>query len=90
MRSGGRAHTRQSQTGEDLPQIAEWARQSRLHFQHFVIFIRLEARLQPNIGFTFERASCIHDFTDFRQPNVTKFEHNTSIGVATNPFGTEF
>jgi len=32
----------------------------------------------------------MHDFTDFRQPNFTKFEHNTSIGVAMNPFGTEF
>jgi len=25
-----------------------------------------------------------------RRPNFTKFEHNTSIGVAMNPFGTEF
>jgi len=25
-----------------------------------------------------------------RQPNFTKFEHNTSIGVEINPFGTEF
>jgi len=24
------------------------------------------------------------------RPNFTKFEHNTSIGVAMNPFGTEF
>jgi len=32
----------------------------------------------------------MHDFTDFRRPNFTKFEHNTSIGVAMNPFGTEF
>jgi len=26
----------------------------------------------------------------FRQPNFTKFEHNTSIGEAMNPFTTEF
>jgi len=26
----------------------------------------------------------------FRRPNFTKFEHNASIGVAMNPFGTEF
>jgi len=32
----------------------------------------------------------MHGFTDFRQPNFTKFEHNTSIGVAMNPFGKEF
>jgi len=25
-----------------------------------------------------------------RQPNFTKFEHNTSIGVAMKTFGTEF
>jgi len=25
-----------------------------------------------------------------RRPNFTKFEHNTSIGVAINPLGTEF
>jgi len=25
-----------------------------------------------------------------RRPNFTKFEHNTSIGEAMNPFGTEF
>jgi len=34
-------------------------------------------------------AHCVHDFTDFRQPNFTKFGHNTSVGVAMNPFGTE-
>jgi len=32
----------------------------------------------------------MHDFIDFRQPRFTKFEHNTLIGVAMNPFGTEF
>jgi len=32
----------------------------------------------------------MHDFADFRQPNFTIFEDNTSIGVAMNPFGTEF
>jgi len=32
----------------------------------------------------------MHDFTDFRQPHFTKFEHNTSIGVVMHPFGTEF
>jgi len=32
----------------------------------------------------------MHDFTDFRQPNFTKFERNTSIGVAMNLLGTEF
>jgi len=26
----------------------------------------------------------------FRQPNFTKFEHNTSIGVSMKTFGTEF
>jgi len=26
----------------------------------------------------------------FRRPSFTKFEHNTSIGVAMNPFGTKF
>ena len=25
-----------------------------------------------------------------RRPNFTKCEHNTSIGIAMNPFGTEF
>jgi len=25
-----------------------------------------------------------------RRPNFTKFEHNTSIGVVMNPFGTDF
>ena len=30
----------------------------------------------------------IHDFTDFRRPNFTKFERNTSIGIAMNPFIT--
>jgi len=25
-----------------------------------------------------------------RRPNFTKFEYNTSIGEAMNPFGTEF
>jgi len=28
----------------------------------------------------------MHDFTYFRQPNFTKFEQNTSIGVAVFPF----
>ena len=32
----------------------------------------------------------LHDFTDFCQPNFTKFEHNTSIGVAMYPFRTKF
>jgi len=32
----------------------------------------------------------MHDFTDFRRANFTKFEHNTSIGVAMNPFETEY
>jgi len=32
----------------------------------------------------------MHDFINFRQPKFTRFEHNTSIGVAMNPFGTEF
>jgi len=32
----------------------------------------------------------MHEFTDFCQPNFTKYEHNTSIGVAMNPFETEF
>ena len=32
----------------------------------------------------------MRDFTDFRQSNFTKFEHNTSISVAMNPFETEF
>jgi len=31
-----------------------------------------------------------HDFADFRRPIFTKFEHNTSIGVATKTFGAEF
>jgi len=35
-------------------------------------------------------ANRMHDFSDFRQPNFTKFEHNTSLGVAMNPFGTKF
>ena len=108
---------------------------------HRPIFIRLEARLQPNIGFTLRRVlaitppnvnrfgwnlehSWVHcrglalaDFgrdprsTDcwrarrnfvffqmskqrtispiFRRQMFTKFEHNTSIGVAMKTFGTE-
>jgi len=28
--------------------------------------------------------------TDFCQQNFTKFKHNTSIGIAMNPFGTKF
>jgi len=32
----------------------------------------------------------MHDFTDFRQPNFTKFEYNTLIGVAMNTFGNIF
>jgi len=32
----------------------------------------------------------MHDFTDFHEPNFTKFEHNMSICVMMNPFGTEF
>ena len=54
-----------------------------------LMIIRLEAGLQPNIGFTFERAPYAR-FTDFRRPNFKKFEHNTSFGVTMNPFGTEF
>ena len=41
----------------------------------FIFIIRLEARLQPNTGFTFERAP-YGQFTDFRQPNFTKFEQD--------------
>jgi len=101
--------------------------------------IRLEARLQQNIGFTFEHALTVHAFRynstesepiwvksgalrhrqisaairavviaeepgevlffsgkqctilpTSRRPNFTKFEHNKSIGVAMNPFRTEF
>jgi len=44
--------------------------------------------LQLNIGFTFERAPYARCYR-FRQSNFTKFEHNTSIGVAVNPLGTE-
>jgi len=32
----------------------------------------------------------MHDFTDFRRPYSTKFEHNMSIRVAVNAFRTEF
>jgi len=32
----------------------------------------------------------MRDFSDFHQRNLMKFEHNTSIGVAMNPFGTKF
>ena len=35
-------------------------------------------------------AHCVHDFTDFRQQNFTKFEPSTSVGVAMNPFRTKF
>ena len=62
------------------------------HIENFVKFglvIRFEARVQLNIGFAFESAHRMDDFTDFRQPNFTKFEYNTSIGVAMNLFGTD-
>ena len=63
---------------------------ARFAWMTFIFIIRLEARLQPNIGFTFERSHRMHDFTNLRQPNFTKFEHNTSIGVAMKLFGTKF
>jgi len=34
-------------------------------------------------------SSVNNDITDFRRPNFTKFEHNTSIGVVMNLFGRE-
>jgi len=55
----------------------------------FCFFIWLEARFQLNIGFTFEPYARFLPIY-FRQPNFTKFEHNTSIGVTMNPFWTEF
>jgi len=30
-------------------------------------------------------AHSMHDFTDFRLPNFTKFEHKKSMGIAMNP-----
>ena len=50
---------------------------------------RLEARLQPNIGFTFERAP----YSRFYRFSVNQISRNlnttSSVGVAMNPFGTE-
>jgi len=54
------------------------------------IVIRLEARLQPSTKDSLSSALRMHDFTDFRRPDFTKFKHKTSIGVAMNTFGTEF
>ena len=55
------------------------------------IFIRLEAiGSYSRIFDLLSSAHRMHDFTDFRQLNFTKFKHNTSIGVAMNLFETEF
>jgi len=32
----------------------------------------------------------MQEFSDVRQPNFTKFEHNTSMGVAMNHLGQNF
>jgi len=45
---------------------------------------------EPGDFFVFLSGKQCTIFTDFLSPNFTKFEHNTSIGVAMNPFGTEF
>jgi len=57
--------------------------------------LSLEFLFGSNLGFSrilesLSSAHRMHDFTDFRQPNCTKFEHNTSIGVGINPSGIEF
>jgi len=52
--------------------------------------ILLEAVGFSRILDSLSSAHRMHDFTDFRQPNFTKFERNTSIGVAMNLLGTEF
>jgi len=53
-----------------------------------LILVRLEASLQLNILDSLSSTHRMHDCTDFRQRNFTKFEHSTSICVAMNP-GTE-
>jgi len=50
------------------------------------VVIRLEAIDFNRIRDSLSSAHRMHDFTDFRQPDFTKFEHSTSIGVAMNLF----
>jgi len=38
-----------------------------------VVIIRLEARLQPNIGFTLERALTVFTHSDITPPKVIRF-----------------
>jgi len=41
---------------------------------HSTVFIRLEARLQPNIGFTFERTMTVFTHLDITPPKVTDLD----------------